>query len=234
MEKISLLNLPDELKDLNNYDRLLKEIAKAGATSHKHKKVSVWNKCKFCQKKVENRRKKIISLGFESVQQYLVWRKTHEKVRAIAPLIDREKKFTKEEEQMNQEESINKLNSIVKLRISPSEIHGVGVFAIVDIPKGTRLHASLYPQAYKVSEANQSKLFPEIRNLLLERNPQMILETPFMWPDCNNQAYMNHSDEPNYEVSTDVALQDIKAGEEVTRDYKLISGFEKVYPFLVV
>ena len=45
---------------------------------------------------------------------------------------------------------------------------------------------------------------------------------------------MNHGgDESNYDRKTDTAAKDIKKGEEITSDYRLMENHEKVFPFLV-
>jgi SET domain-containing protein len=125
------------------------------------------------------------------------------------------------------------LNSIVKTRIAPSPIHGVGLFAIRDIPKGMKFFADHMPRPYRLSAANQSKLFPEVRALLMERWPRMVDGEAFGYPDTYIQGYMNHADDPNYDLTLDVALRDIKAGEEITEDYRLIPGWERAFPWLV-
>lgn len=131
-----------------------------------------------------------------------------------------------------QDETIAILNSLVKVRIAPSEIHGVGIFAVRDITKGQKLYADMFPQAYRVPYGSFGKLFPEIRQLLLERWPQIVNGSAFMWPDTRIQAYMNHSTKPNYDAIKDIILKDIKAGEEVTEDYRKIEGYKKVFPWL--
>ena len=134
----------------------------------------------------------------------------------------------------NTEDQINRLNAMVKLRIAPSPIHGVGIFAIRDLVKGEKLWATEFPRPYKISPSNLDKLFPEVKQLILERNCRAVLGEAFMYPDMNHQAYTNHSDEPNYDCQLDMALRDIKGGEEITENYKQIPGWDKVFPFLVV
>lgn len=140
---------------------------------------------------------------------------------------------------MTKEEQIIFLNSTVKVKLAPSGIHGIGVFAITDIPKGTKLNC--FPDFYKsglkwfdLSYGNLSKLFPEIRELVLERWPSIINGSHFLSP--NEMVwlitFMNHADDPNYEVSTDTSLRDIKKGEEVTEDYRRMDNYEKIYPWL--
>lgn len=126
------------------------------------------------------------------------------------------------------------LNQTVCMRIAPSDIHGVGVVAIKDIQKGKKLFADRAPHPYKVSEGNLSKMFPEVRELITERFPQATKGKGFVYPDAFLQGYMNHSDDPNYCNITDVALKDIKKGEEITEDYRNIEGWKDAYPWLVV
>lgn len=133
---------------------------------------------------------------------------------------------------MTNQEQIAYLNKIVKTRIAPSDIQGVGVFALRDIEKGEKLYANLFPQLYSLSYANFGKLLKEVKQLLLERWPQVINGSKFAYPDTNIQAYMNHADDPNYDGQTDMALRDIKEGEEITEDYRKVPNYKKAYPFL--
>lgn len=130
-------------------------------------------------------------------------------------------------------EQINWLNERVKTRLAPSKVEGIGLFAIRDIAKGQRVYASVFPQRYDLSYGNFSKLFPEVREFLLGRWPQIPNGSAFFYPDTFLQSYCNHSDDPNYDASTDLALKDIKAGEELFEDYRQIFGYEKIYPWLV-
>ena len=124
------------------------------------------------------------------------------------------------------------LNSVVKLHLGASKVHGVGVFALRSIAKGQKLHGDAYPQPYNLVYSSFGKLFPEVRDLLLERWPNVVNGSSFAYPDTAFQCYMNHSDTPNYDANTDLALEDIGAGEEIFEDYRLIRGWEKVYPWL--
>lgn len=127
-------------------------------------------------------------------------------------------------------EAITELNDRVCVRIAPSSIHGVGIFAARDISKGKRLCLDHRPIIYSLSPGNLSKLLPEVKQLILERWPRAAIAEPFIYPDAVLSAYMNHADDAN--VKNDIALRDIKAGEELTEDYRLIPGFERIYPFL--
>ena len=72
---------------------------------------------------------------------------------------------------MSNEEQIDRLNEFVKARLAPSKIAGVGVFAIRDISKGQKMWFDVFAQIYPLPYSHFSKLFPEVRELLLERWP---------------------------------------------------------------
>lgn len=134
---------------------------------------------------------------------------------------------------MAKEEQVTRLNERVKVRIAPSPIHGVGVFAIRDISKGQRLYADNMIEVYSVRYADFNKLFKEVRELLLERWPRIVNGENFAYPDTRIVAYMNHSDTPNYDAEKDVLLQDVNVGEEITEDYRKIECYTQVFPFLL-
>jgi SET domain-containing protein len=129
---------------------------------------------------------------------------------------------------------IEDLNMRVKTKLSPSPLHGIGVFAVRNIKAGDKLYADQLPRIYNLKHSNFNKLFEAVRTLLLERWPQIINGSAFVYPDARMQAYMNHSDDPNYDASTDLALKDIAVGEEILENYRKIPNYEKIYTFLTV
>ena len=136
-----------------------------------------------------------------------------------------------------QEEEIIELNSTVKTKLAPSKIHGIGVFTIRNVAKGERLFCKpdqpRQRKWYSVPYGSFSKFFPEVKELLLERWPSVVNGSLFLSPnEVWPILFMNHSDDPNYEVKTDSAVRDIKIGEEVTEDYRLMVNHEKAYPWL--
>lgn len=139
---------------------------------------------------------------------------------------------------LSNEDQVIKLNEIVKVRLAPSKTHGVGVFAVRDIGKGQRLWGDIYPQFFDLPYSHFGKLFPEVRQLILERWPgiagkySIIGVGRFAYPDTLLQAYINHSDDPNYDPELDLTLKDIKVGEEIFENYKLIDGWEIAHPWL--
>lgn len=132
----------------------------------------------------------------------------------------------------NYDEVVNLLNSLIKVRIAPSKIHGVGVFAIRDIAIGQKMEIDRFPQLYNLPYSFVLKLFQEVRDILLERYPGITVGEKFIYPDCRFQAYMNHSDDPNYDNKTDTVLRNIKAGEEITENYRNLQGWMNVYKWL--
>jgi len=125
-------------------------------------------------------------------------------------------------------------HSNVFARICKSDIHGVGVFAIIDIPRGTyifkgdksevnwftekELELSTLPQAVQ-------KLYSDFCVILPDGNskkygcPDSFNNMPISW-------YLNESKDPNLSCDKDYdfyAIRDIKAGEELTVDYSTYS-----------
>lgn len=127
---------------------------------------------------------------------------------------------------------VQMLNTLVSVRLQPSPIHGVGVFAIREIKKGEKLYADNMPEIFTLQYSEFNKLRPEVSDILLERWPLIVRGSAFVYPDSRYVAYMNHSDVPNYDAKEDRALTDIHVGEEVTEDYRKIEDYQKVHTWL--
>lgn len=111
------------------------------------------------------------------------------------------------------------LNDVVWCKLAPSPIHGVGVFAIRDIPAGTQLSGGYKMYAHK----GKSFILPEIMDLMLDHycNLDEMWALPNPNHDVELQCFMNHSEDANSDGH--VALRDIKKGEEVTENYKKLA-----------
>jgi SET domain-containing protein len=131
-------------------------------------------------------------------------------------------------------ESIKEINTYVRTYLAPSDIHGVGVFALYDMKEGEPLFADMVTKIFFIPYQDFDKIRPEIAEQILSRWPLVVNDKPFAYPDVRIVAYMNHSDEPNYDAVNDKLLRDVKKGEELTEDYRKIEGHEKVFDFLVV
>lgn len=121
----------------------------------------------------------------------------------------------------------------IKVRIAPSRIHGVGVFAMFDIVKGEKLNTDLVPQVFTLTYSDLKKLHPDIQDLLLGQWPNIVNGSRFAYPTARIQAYVNHSHNPNYDAHDDIVLENIAAGKEITEDYREIQGHEQIFPWLV-
>jgi SET domain-containing protein len=113
-------------------------------------------------------------------------------------------------------------------RLKPSPIHGIGVFAIRRIPKGTRVFGA-DDAALAWVPKKQIEHLPE---------PLKMLYTDFSvikgdWYGCPTSFndltvswYLNHSENPNVAADDSFrfyALRDIEEGEELTVNYQTYS-----------
>ena len=116
----------------------------------------------------------------------------------------------------------------VKLQASP--LHGIGVFAIRDIPKGTKNIFSPPHNRFTHLLYAEVEALPEHSRALIE-NFCLYDETGYFVPDdgfdtMDIALYLNHSDTPNIRSIDDgdyfEALVDIPAGTELLIDYGTI------------
>jgi hypothetical protein len=116
----------------------------------------------------------------------------------------------------------------VYTRLTPSNLHGVGVLAIIDIPKGT----------YVFTEDDESIVW--VHKKSTEGIPRTLRELyddfciikgdkygcPRNFDALTISWYLNCSREPNVAADKEYrfyTVQDIKAGEELTVDYDTYS-----------
>jgi uncharacterized protein len=119
---------------------------------------------------------------------------------------------------------------LVKTKVAPSPVHGLGLFADQFIPRGTRI--------WEYSEVVDSRFDASRLVGLTEKEQDELLKHSYLNPSsglyvvCGDDArYMNHADDPNTEdVGYDdglvngegitVAARDIQPGEEIFSDYR--------------
>jgi uncharacterized protein len=100
-----------------------------------------------------------------------------------------------------------------------SPIHGLGGFAKMAIPSGTRVIEYV---GEKITKQESLRRCEANNRYIFALNEQDDLDGNFNW---NPARYINHSCSPNCEVEWDgshiwiVAKRDLKAGEEVTFNY---------------
>ena len=131
---------------------------------------------------------------------------------------------------MTKEALLKDLQKDTYVMIKPSPLHGIGVFAIRDIPKGTRdLFSQGVGEWIKLTVAEVEALPKHSKDLV--ENHCLFDEDYFYVPDYGFKLvdlviYLNHSDKPNVISINDgeffEATRDIAEGEELLVDYGTI------------
>ena len=121
-----------------------------------------------------------------------------------------------------------------KLGVSP--IHGIGVFALRDIPKGTKpLNSMVSKKEIKFSRIELKKVPSSVRKhlasfCLVEKG--RVFAPEIGMNAVNLSIYLNHSKTPNLRFNEkDVleAMRDITRNEELTIDYDISFGEEHLF-----
>lgn len=122
---------------------------------------------------------------------------------------------------------LKQLQSETYVMIKPSALHGIGVFAIRDIPKGCKQIFSVnIGEWIAVSKKEVNELPSHSKNLvenycLYDDENYFIPDYGFKVMDLVN--FLNHSDAPNIISINDgdyfEAIRDITCGEELLVDY---------------
>ena len=128
---------------------------------------------------------------------------------------------------MTKEELLQELSQEMYAMLKPSPVHGIGVFAMQDIPRGCRsIFSRNVGEWIKLPIADVEKLPDHSRNLvetycLYDEEHYYVPDYGFKVMDMVN--YLNHSSTPNIISVNDgeyfEALTDIAAGEELLVDY---------------
>jgi SET domain-containing protein len=119
---------------------------------------------------------------------------------------------------------------LVPTRIGPSAIHGIGVFAVAPIVKGTPV--------WRFEKGLDMEFAPDFAAHFPEHVCAFFAQYGYVDRNLNrlilcfdDARFVNHSDAPNVGTDyaqdphgLDLALHDIAAGEELTMDY---AGFEE-------
>jgi SET domain-containing protein len=131
---------------------------------------------------------------------------------------------------MNKEALLKELANFTYVMIKPSPLHGIGVFAIRDIPKGTNnIFSKGVGDWIKVSKEEVEALPQHSKDLI--ENHCLFDEDSYFIPDYGFKLvdlviYLNHSETPNVISLNDgeefEAIRDIAIGEELLVDYGTI------------
>ena len=125
----------------------------------------------------------------------------------------------------------------VYCRIGVSKIHGIGIFAVRDIPAEVNPFIGLNPKAesYEIRiSVDEIKLNPDISeevkkmvdDFYAKENGEYIFP-PFGLNEMPISFFSNYSSNPNIALQPNdrfLTLHEIKAGEELTSDYKTFSN----------
>lgn len=132
---------------------------------------------------------------------------------------------------MNKAALLQELQADNYVMLKPSPVHGIGVFAIRDIPKGCRSIFSKGTGGWvRLSFEEVEQLPAHSRNLV--ETYCLYDETHYFVPDYGFKLmdlalYLNHSSTPNIasvnEGEEFEALRDIQEGEELLVDYGSIA-----------
>jgi SET domain-containing protein len=127
---------------------------------------------------------------------------------------------------MNKKQLMKHLHEEVFCRVAPSKIHGVGLFAVKHIPKGTDPFLnSLEDKSVKLSLADMDTLEPGVRKIVhdmsgFEDNTYHVHAYGFNI--IHPLFFINHS--KDFNIVTEglryIAARDIEVGEELTVDYE--------------
>ena len=139
---------------------------------------------------------------------------------------------------MTREQLLQELKYHTYITIRESDTHGIGVFALCEIPKGCRNIFSCYVGEWiKLSIAEVEDLPAHSRNLvetycLFDADHYYVPDYGFKVMDLVN--YLNHSSTPNVISINDgeefEALRDIRKGEELLVDYHYLAEGLNDYP----
>lgn len=128
---------------------------------------------------------------------------------------------------MTKNQLLKELSQETYVALKPSPVHGIGVFAIADIPKGCRtLFSNNIGNWVKLPIADVEKLPQHSKNLI--ETYCLFDETDYYVPDYGFKVmdlvnYLNHSSAPNVASVNDgeyfEALVDIPSGTELLINY---------------
>lgn len=110
---------------------------------------------------------------------------------------------------------------LIRTRVAPSTIHGVGVFAVDAVAAGTVVWR--YDPAFdRVVTAAECAAAPPAFRAFLDAYayPSADLDGALVL-SCDDARFLNHSPDPNTAERpfASVAVREIAAGEEITCDY---------------
>ena len=132
---------------------------------------------------------------------------------------------------MTQQEFLRDLENNIHCRLQASSVHGIGIFAIRDIPKGTDPFLGCRVARWRAIPLKRlladDKISAGVKEFAQAIFP--VRGETFYFPDHSLNAidisyFLNHADVPNIGARADgnrfAALRNIKKGEELLSDYR--------------
>lgn len=127
---------------------------------------------------------------------------------------------------------LDRLKNQAYCRVQPSSRHGVGVFAVKEIPSGVTPWSTpnhhFFGGTIRLTSHEISKLDEPVRKMLLDYN--LLTNRGLFVHPCELEVlhitqFLNASADPNLELDTEreepfKTIRKIKAGEELTVDYQ--------------
>jgi len=115
---------------------------------------------------------------------------------------------------------------LIKTKVGPSSVHGMGCFADQFISKGTLVRKFMPGFDLEIPKSEVDKLPDAARERFLNY-AYFDKESNIYTLNPDDERFVNHSDEPNVgddlsresEMGEMYALRDIQAGEELTENY---------------
>lgn len=138
---------------------------------------------------------------------------------------------------MDKHNIINHLNKNIFFKLKPSKIHGIGLFAIQDIPTGTIIINNLQKiNGIYLTKEESKQLNPEILNLCEQYFSDNKQDEFFIPTDPNyistfylSKYFINHTQHGNChnQDGNIITIKPIKKNQEITLNYKL--HYHKLY-----
>lgn len=118
---------------------------------------------------------------------------------------------------------------LVETKLNVSEVHGIGLFAVSDIPEGTVVW-KFHPDTTTIYSKKQWETIQEtVPQLAFDNMARFAYLRGEVWMlNLDDSRFMNHSKSPTLGYDTTLetcyALRNISAGEELTVNYFTFCG----------
>jgi len=136
---------------------------------------------------------------------------------------------------MNKKQLLENLKNDIYCRLKTSSIHGVGVFAIRNIPKGIDPFKGCEIERWiGFKESELKDLRPEVKKMVYDLSAFQkgkVWIPNFGLNSIGTSYFVNSSKKPNLKALKDgekfITIRHIKAGEELTVDYRTYDEYSK-------